>query len=376
MIKNKKADQPAPKITGAMWWIFSSFSFILLALSVFSMQRLFSLFPIFVETVYSIKIFRFLSIPVSFISSLFPFSLTEIALFLSGPVLIFLVILLIRQMVRSKDRRHAVLKDIKRVGWTMSILYLVFMLMLGFNYARLPLSSTMGIETRPRAKDELLSVCRILLDGTNAARADCKEVDGVMVLGNGITNALDTAYKGYDEVSSVYPVLQGPPRKAKGVMISGLWSYTGITGMFFPFFVEANVNIDIPPLFLPDTILHELAHTRGIAREDEAGFVAFLTGIHHPDNDFRYSSYLSAYIQTSNALYSVDKVAYADLDKDLSDAVRRDLAANAAYWEKFEGSVQDISTSVNNTYLQSNMQTDGVKSYGRSVDLILGYYLS
>ena len=376
MMKNKKTDQPTPKISGTMWWIFSSFSFVLLMLFVFSLQRLFSLFPSFVETVYSTKIFRFLSFPVSFISSLFPFSLTEIALFMSGPALILLVVLFILQMVRSKDRRHAVVKDIKRVGWTLSILYLVFMLMLGFNYARLPINTTIGIETLPRAKEDLLAVCRILLDGTNAARLESKEVDGVMVLRNGIPHALETAYKGFDAVSSVYPVLQGPPRRAKGVMVSGIWSYTGITGMFFPFFVEANVNIDSPPLFLPNTILHELAHTRGIAREDEAGFVAFLTGIHHPDNDFRYSSFLSAYIQTSNALYSVDKAAYADLNKDLSDAVKRDLDANSAYWKKFEGPVQDVSTSVNNAYLQSNMQVDGVQSYGRSVDLILGYYLS
>ncbi len=295
---------------------------------------------------------------------------------MSGPALILLVALFILQMIRSKDRRNAVMKDIKSVGWTLSILYLVFMLMLGFNYARLPINASIGIETLPRAKEDLLAVCRILLDGTNTARLESKEVDGVMVLRNGIPNALETAYKGFDEVSSVYPVLKGPPRRAKGVMISGLWSYTGITGMFFPFFVEANVNIDIPQFFLPNTILHELAHTRGIAREDEAEFVAFLTGIHHPDNDFRYSSFLSAYIQTSNALYSVDKAAYADLKKDLADAVKRDLDANSAYWKKFEGPVQDVSTSVNNAYLQSNMQVDGVHSYGRSVDLILGYYLS
>ena len=102
-----------------------------------------------------------------------------------------------------------------------------------------------------------------------------------MVLENGIDNALRTAYKGYEAISEVYPVLSITPRNAKGVIASHLWSYTWITGMYFPFYVEANVNTDAPQMSLPNTILHELAHTIGIAREDEANFAAFIAGIHH-----------------------------------------------------------------------------------------------
>lgn len=38
--------------------------------------------------------------------------------------------------------------------------------------------------------------------------------------------------------------------------------------------------------------------------------------------------------------------------------------------------MKEISNSVNNTYLKANGQEDGVKSYGRMVDLLLAEYRS
>ena len=376
MIGRQKEEKPQSKFSAVIWKVLSYSIFILPALLAFSLQRVFVLFPSFVENIYSTKVFRFLSIPISFITSLLPFSLTEISLYLSVPLLVVLVILLVRQMKKSKNRKKSALLDCKRIGWTLSILYLVFMLLHGFNYTRAPLGVTLGITTSPRSSEDLEAVCYILLEQTNSAREGCKEVDGVMVLENGIDNALKTAYKGYQAISEVYPVLAITPRKGKGVIASHLWSYTWITGMYFPFYVEANVNIDAPQMSLPNTILHELAHTIGIAREDEANFAAFITGIHHYDRDFKYSSYLFAFIESASALHSTDPEAFTALMAQASDGVKRDLGAYNAYWQQFEGRVQEISSSVNNAYLQSNLQEDGVKSYGRVVDLIIGYYLS
>ena len=58
----------------------------------------------------------------------------------------------------------------------------------------------------------------------------------------------------------------------------------------------------------------------------------------------------------------------------LSDGVQRDLAANNAYWDQFEGPIAQISSQVNDSYLKANQQEDGVKSYGKMVDLLLADY--
>ena len=40
-------------------------------------------------------------------------------------------------------------------------------------------------------------------------------------------------------------------------------------------------------------------------------------------------------------------------------------------WKQFEGPAAEISSAVNDAYLKANRQEEGVKSYGRMVDLLL-----
>ena len=53
-------------------------------------------------------------------------------------------------------------------------------------------------------------------------------------------------------------------------------SYANIGGMFFPFTMESNINVDNPFFVVPWTMAHELAHQCGFMREDEANFIAYL----------------------------------------------------------------------------------------------------
>jgi hypothetical protein len=49
-----------------------------------------------------------------------------------------------------------------------------------------------------------------------------------------------------------------------------------------------------------------------------------------------------------------------------------DMMAQSEYWKQFEDTVaSEIGESMNNAYLKANNQTDGTKSYGRMVDLLL-----
>ena len=66
--------------------------------------------------------------------------------------------------------------------------------------------------------------------------------------------------------------------------------------------------------------------------------------------------------------------AYIELHKKLPPQSVVDLAYNNAYWDHFDGKVAEASSRVNDTYLKMQNQTDGVKSYGRMVDLMLAYY--
>ena len=64
----------------------------------------------------------------------------------------------------------------------------------------------------------------------------------------------------------------------------------------------------------------------------------------------------------------------AQLQAGLPEAVRRDMWDNNAFWQRYEGRVSEAATRVNDTYLKVNSQAEGVKSYGRVVDLMLAYH--
>ena len=81
-----------------------------------------------------------------------------------------------------------------------------------------------------------------------------------------------------------------------------------------------------------------------------------------------------AYNYTANALYAENPEKYAEVYQYLSDDVIADMKSNAEYWEQFETPVAEAASAVNDSYLKANSQSDGVKSYGRMVDLIISYF--
>lgn len=171
-----------------------------------------------------------------------------------------------------------------------------------------------------------------------------------------------------------FPCLQGPEVHAKGIRLSRALSYLDFTGFFFPFTGEANVNTDFPPSLLASTIAHELSHQRGVAKEQEANFVAVLASLEYGNADYCYSACLLAYTHLGNALYGADYEAWEKIYLSLDERILIDFAVNRAYWKQFETPVQTVSNTVYEGLLYSYSQELGLKSYGACVDLLVNYY--
>ncbi len=120
---------------------------------------------------------------------------------------------------------------------------------------------------------------------------------------------------------------------------------------------------------------HELSHVRGFMREDEANFIAYLACRISDDIEFKYSGIMLALIHSANALYSTDSKLFNELVKNhYSKEMLIDLKDNSLYWQKHSGFLSKVSNTVNNSYLKINGQSDGVRSYGRMVDLLIADY--
>ena len=51
--------------------------------------------------------------------------------------------------------------------------------------------------------------------------------------------------------------------------------------------------------------------------------------------------------------------------------MQRDLAERAEHWAQYEGPVQEASPAANDAYHKATNPSDGMRSYGRMVDLLL-----
>ncbi|MDF2632044.1 MAG: hypothetical protein K0Q85_640 [Caproiciproducens sp.] len=323
---------------------------------------------------YATVIYPPLSLCVNALTSLAPFSLAEIfvVLLILG-ALAYLIFYILKLIKDKKNRAENGWKFIINPICAACVLYFAFTVSCGINYSRYPFAQTSGLNIKASSKTELIELCNELADGVNTLRKGVKtNGNSVMKLNNeNIYSTAKEAQTTYNKISADYPLLRAGYGEPKPVFGSRLMSYCNITGIFFPFTFEANVNVDVPDYSIPATMCHELSHLRGYMREDEANFIGYLVCEKSDNADFRYSGEMLAFIYASNALYAADSSAANTVYSKLSDGVKRDLVNNSAYWKQFEGPVASAANTVNDKYLKANRQEDGVKSYGRMVDLLL-----
>jgi hypothetical protein len=225
-----------------------------------------------------------------------------------------------------------------------------------------------------RSTEDLSAVATRMAEGVAETASQVeRDAEGLCTYSGSLA---ETAARAMKNLGTEYAPLAGYYPNVKKVLWSEFLSYQQISGVFSPFTIEAHYNGAMVSYNMPYTVCHELSHLRGFMREDEANFVSFLACISSEEPYFRYSDYLLGYIYVNNALYGEDRDLWREVRAILPKEVDKDLAANNAFWEKYETKVAEVAQQVNNGYLVVNGQEDGVKSYGRVVDLILAYYRS
>ena len=216
-----------------------------------------------------------------------------------------------------------------------------------------------------------------LLEKTIALRKQIKEdSSGVMIFEKDLSDLINNAHLGYEIISKDYKVFSGKFSKPKKMyLLSYFYLIITTPGIYSPFTGEANINIYLPHIDLPSTICHEMAHQRGFAREDEANFISYLACKNHPNINFRYSGYLEALNQAMRQLYRYDKNIYYSIKNRYSQGMKNDLSIIDKFWKKYYGtSVQKTSNKIYDSYLKTNKQKDGIRSYGRVVDLLIAEF--
>lgn len=231
-----------------------------------------------------------------------------------------------------------------------------------------------GIYAEDISVEELTLVTRYAAAQLNAAAAEVPR-DEAGYFSVSREEILAQADEVYENIAEEIPCLAYEDRAPKPVRFSKIMSHLRLTGLYFSYTGEANVNVDSPACLLPATAAHELAHQRFIASEKECNFAAVLASTTAESSVYRYSGWLFAYIHLGNALYTADKDAWQEIRDSVAEEVKLDLAANNAYWKPYrENGISEGYQNLYDGYLKNYGQSDGVKSYGMVVDLLTVYY--
>lgn len=330
--------------------------------------------PSLTEAWFSRGIYPWLSSAWGFLPSLAPFSVAQWVVVAALAFCVGWLVFYLVAFVRGKGERRFVLwRALTTMLAALSMAYCIFALMCGLNYYRHTFAEDAGFELRESSTDELAALCEDLAAHMNEARAEVEgNPDEYAESRGGFWTYSHETVANMEALAERYPALARPLYSPpKPVLFSELMSYADIAGMYFPFTVESNINVDGPFFTIPATMGHEMAHQCGFMREDEANFIGYLACKDAADPLTRYSGYSLAYDYSIGALARVDRERAASVADTLSKAVKADRQARSAYLKQFEGPVAEASNAANNAYLKANQQTDGTRSYGRMVDLLL-----
>lgn len=323
---------------------------------------------------YRVTVYRFLVETIGRMLSPIPFSVTEIGLYaLAGAGVCGLAWLFGRLFRRPGSWRGLLVRAAQAALFTVAALFFSYTIGCGVNYHSQAFSAAAGFVTEPSSREELVSLCRLLAEEINEAAQEIEtDGDGCLRLTG---DCRETARQAMAALGEQYPALSGYYPLPKGLLISRLLSVQKIEGIYSPFTLEANYNQEMPDVNIPATMCHELSHLRGFMREDEANFIAYLACRNLGEPQFAYSGAILAFIYSGNALYNDGgQEEYWEIYDSLCDTARRDMSRDSAFWRQFDGKVAEASHQMNDAYLKANLQEDGVKSYGRMVDLLLAMY--
>lgn len=310
--------------------------------------------------------------PLAWISSIFPFSLAEILLMLS-PIIIGAVIFL---AVRKKGTVSRV-RFLAGFLAVISLFYSVYVYTLGSGYQRPGLASRMSLPERDVSADSLYETFIKLRD-------ECEDLadelvldgDGASVMPISFDELNEEILLGYERLSEDFPELdiKSFSSRAKPVILSRGMTALEILGIYSYFTGESNVNVYYPDYTTPFTMAHELAHQRGIARENEANFIAFAVCIRADNPYVRYSGYMNMFEYVAAALSKTDRELVLSVYKELDARIMSEMRAYSVFCAENKNEfLGKLSDTVNDTYLKSQ-GTEGIASYGLVVELCVRYY--
>ncbi|MEW6323544.1 MAG: DUF3810 family protein, partial [Acidobacteriota bacterium] len=244
------------------------------------------------------------------------------------------------------------------------VAYLWFLAAWGFNYARPPLENRIGFARERVTPEAFEALAREAVAACNRWHPDAHRAG---FPAPGVTpRVLAAALNDVERaLGRPRPTVPGVP---KVTLFAPFFRASGTDGMHVPWLLETLVNPWLTPPERPAVVAHEWAHLSGFAPEDDASFVGLLAAL-RADAASRYSAWLTLLVTATPGLgRDAGRAIVGGLDPGPRadwDAIIERLATRVALVER-------VSWKAYDRYLKSQGVAEGVQSYSRVVELMLG----
>ena len=270
-------------------------------------------------------------------------------------------------------------------GWVLAAasgLYLCHMLVFGLNYYAGPLAEDIRLEVVEYNVEELTEAAIYYRDKANDLANQVKRDGSGNPQFPEFEVLAEQAADGFHSLTyeSSLPVFAGSTLPVKKLAWADLYTSMSVTGITMGLTGEASVNPQTPPIALPFTMCHEMAHRMCIASERDANFAAFLACQANESVDFQYSAYFMAYRYCYNALAKDSSQEASAAAARVSSGVNDNLYQDMVNYTQFYSGNQNATAAsaaatANDTYLKASGETEGIKSYGQVCDLLVSWHI-
>jgi hypothetical protein len=319
--------------------------------------------PALIERAYSTSLYLRLQRIVTSTSNLVPFALFDALIIVTlAAWLIAIGVDLVRQ--RRAWMRILARLVVRTVVWAAAF-YLVFLLVWGLNYRRVPLADKLRFDPDAISSEAAVSLATTTVNQLNALhdRAHESSWPGRSSVDPSLVASLQRTQR---ELGASFAVVPGRP---KVTLLDPYFRRAGVDGMTDPYFLETMVQSDVLPFERPFIVAHEWAHLAGFANESEANFVGWLTCLRASLPD-RYSGWLFLYGELARAVRPRDR---GELAARLAPGPLADIRAIARrVQQQVNPTVSAAGWQVYDRYLKANHVEAGTASYAEVVRLVLG----
>ncbi|MBQ9467830.1 MAG: DUF3810 domain-containing protein [Clostridia bacterium] len=312
------------------------------------------------------------------ITGVVPFSISELVVLLVLPAIVFILVFTFRESKKGNDRK--LIRFLSGAFAVLSLFYTLFVFTLGTGYHGTSLSDKLDLERKELTTDELIEVTEWLVSKVNEYVPKVDFIhDSSSVMPYSFKEMNEKLCEAYASATKDYDFIMGYSSVIKPVMASKFLSKAGLLGMYSYYTGESNVNVDYMNYNLVFTCAHEMSHQRGISKEDEANFMAFLVCMESDDPYINYCGYLNMFEYMRNPLYEAlikeNRASYYTRVRDkLDERARNDVNISDKKTVDNQGTISTIYNAINDTFIKTQLDERGSASYGFVIELTAAYY--